>query len=94
MNNGSKITRIDSRFPVNVLATTVRNVGISILIALNKLTKAIHTNKGIIVANNVMNIFKNVIRAFRSLESLAAGATARLAFLAYQNKAAFIYTRE
>ncbi len=36
-----------------------------------------------------MNIKKNVMVASDSLESLAAGAAARLAFLAFQNKAPY-----
>ena len=36
-----------------------------------------------------MNIKKNVMVAFDSLESLAARAAARLAFLAFQNKAPY-----
>ena len=88
MKIGSKITRIDSRFPVITPTVLLTAAGISINSPM-MLLMIIHRKSGIIVANKVMNIKKNVMVAFDSLESLAAGAAARLAFLAFQNKAPY-----
>ncbi len=83
---GSKITRIDSMFPVITPATFWTDAGSNDMRLFLMIS---HKKSGIIIANKVMNIKENVIVALRSLESLAAGAAPRLAFQAFQNKAPY-----